>query len=130
MSESTIQFASLDQLLGKKQREETITVEIQDENGPVKLGIKLRALQAKEYDDLISQHPPKEKDRKEGASWDPDTFAPALMQRVFVEPQLDLDQARQLWKAQTWSSGELIDLFNACVRINLRGLNVPKSASD
>ena len=126
MSDS-LQIATLDQLLGKKKRAETITIELQDENGPVKVGIKLQALPSEIYDNLITQHPPTEKDKKEGAQWNPDTFAPALMKATFVEPALDLDSARRLWKAETWSSGELVDLFNSCVRINLKGLNVPLS---
>lgn len=130
MSEnSSLQIATLDQLFGKKTRTETIPIEIEDENGPIKLGIKIQALPSEEYDDLITQHPPKEKDKREGAQWNPDTFAPALMQRCLVEPALDLDAARRLWKAETWSSGELIDLFQSVVRINLKGLNVPKSDS-
>jgi len=127
---STLQIATLEQLLGKKSRCETIPIEIYDGDGPIKLGIKLKALPSEEYDDLITQHPPTDKDKKEGAQWNPDTFAPALMARTFVEPVLDLAGARKLWKAETWSSGELIDLFNSCVRINLKGLNVPLSAGD
>ena len=123
----SLQIATLEQLLGKKRRTETIPIEISDENGTIKLGIKLQALPSEEYDDLVTQHPPSEKDKKEGAQWNPETFAPALMKETFVEPALDLDAARRLWKAETWSSGELIDLFNACVRINLKGLNVPLS---
>lgn len=131
MSENTsLQIATLEQLFGKKTRTETIPIEIHDENGPVKLGIKIQALPSEQYDDLITQHPPTAKDKKEGAQWNPDTFAPALMKACFVQPALDLDDARKLWKAETWSSGELIDLFNACVRVNLKGLNVPLSVGD
>ena len=131
MSEnSSLQIATLEQLFGKKTREETIPIEIHDEDGPIKLGIKIKALPSEEYDSLITQHPPTDKDKKEGAQWNPDTFAPALMKECFVEPALDLAGARKLWKAETWSSGELIDLFNSCVRINLKGLNVPSSVGD
>ena len=130
MANESLQIATLDDLFGKKTRQETIPIEIHDENGPKKLGIKIQALPSEQYDDLITQHPPTQKDKKEGAQWNPETFAPALMQRCFIEPALDLDAARKLWKAETWSSGELIDLFNSCVRINLKGLNVPLSDGD
>jgi hypothetical protein len=124
-------FATIDQLLKKPTRVKTIVLTIPGDDGePMKVQAKLRAIGSKKYDELIAQHPPTARQRKDGASYNPDSFAPALVAACMTEPVLDLEDAQALWESEEWSRGELTELFLAAVQINQAGLDIPFTESD
>lgn len=109
----------------RRTREVVLTVPDEESGGVVELVILLRSISAKAYDDLLSAHPPTAEQAKEGASYNPDTFAPALICRSSHDPMLSMDEAIELWKSEDWSRGELMELFLACVEVNSKGLDIP-----
>ncbi len=112
--------ATLQDLLEKSRRSKTIR--LGGDTGP---GIRFQALGSKEYDDLIAEHPPTAKQKKEDASWNPDTFAPALIAACSVDPKISEDDATKIWESESWSRGELMDLFVQIQQLNAEGLDVP-----
>lgn len=127
----TPKFATIEQLLKKPQRVKTVPVTIPGDDGtPMKLAVKLKAIGSSAYDQLIAQYPPTPKQRKDGATYNPDTFAPALVAACMTEPALDLEDAQALWESSDWSRGELTELFLAAVQINQAGLDIPFTDSD
>ena len=126
-----LSFATIDQLLKKPQRVRTIPLTIPGDDGaPVKVNVRLRAIGSQAYDDLISKHPPTPKQKRDGATYNPDTFAPALVAACMTEPKIDLEDAQALWESEDWSRGELTELFLASVQINQAGLDIPFTDSD
>jgi hypothetical protein len=123
--------ATFDQLIKKPRRTLSFTVTTLDEDGEEQLlKMKYRALPSKEYDDLISEHPPTTKEKQAGAVYNVDTFAPALISAVSVEPRLSVEQATELYKSPQWSGGEIATLFFNAQRVCNAGLDVPFNARD
>lgn len=118
--------ASLDDLLSKQRR--TKELSLGDEGSEVTL--LFQALGAKEYDDLIAEHPPTADQKKQGAAWNGDVFAPALISACSVEPKIDVDAATSIWTSEAWSRGELMDLFMAVVGLNSEGMRIPFTEND
>lgn len=122
--------ATFSQLLAKPRASSEFSIFIRDDSGePVEVSMKYRAIGAKEYDSLVAKHPPKTEQRAEGASFDIDTFAPALISKVCVEPEMTYEEAKQLWDSPDWSRGDLMVLFRNAVELNNRGIDVPFSVS-
>lgn len=116
--------ATLDDLLEKARRTKEIEL---SPNGP---SVLFQAISSKDYDDLIAKHPPSAKQKKDEAVWNPDTFAPALIAACSKEPEITNDTALEIWQSDSWSRGELMDIFMAVVTLNSEGLNVPFSGKD
>ena len=81
----------------------------------------------REYDKLVAKHPPKPEQRAEGSSFDIDTFAPALIAAVCVDPEMSEKDAKDIWNSPAWSRGDLMVLFRNAVELNNRGLDIPFS---
>lgn len=113
--------ATLDLLLGKKAREREIEFMVGDQ--PVTM--LLRAVSSQEYDRLLTKNPPTPEQRVEGAAYNINTLAPALLSRVIVEPTLSEKEWSEVWQSKDWSQGELSDLFSACAGLCVSGLQVP-----
>ncbi len=111
--------ATVDDLLEKARRTKELSL---SENGPTVL---FQAISSKAYDDLIASNPPTAKQKRDNAAWNPDTFAPALIAACSVEPEITPDTAEGIWTSDSWSRGELMDLFSSVVELNAEGLNVP-----
>lgn len=118
--------ATLDDLKHKPRRTKDVELPFGDEV----LTITVRSINSKAYDDLVSENPPSAKDKAAGASWNVDTFAPALIAACTVTPDLSLEDAEALWTSDEWARGELVDWFMACIDVCNSGLRVPTSASD
>lgn len=69
------------------------------------------AIGAMEYDALLTEHPPLPEQRLAGASFNINTFAPALLSKVCREPAIDKAGWTELWESPTWGRGELMGLF-------------------
>ena len=108
--------------LSKKGRaEREVTVQIGDET----LTLLFKAISAQEYDNLLSEHPPTPKQKIEGQTYNPDTFAPAIVAAVCAEPDLTEDEAKAIWESPDWSRGELMTLFGNAIEICNQGMDVP-----
>lgn len=117
--------AIIDDLLrkgGKRKTEEFI-----NEDGDT-LTMTFKALPARVYDDLLAEHPPTKKQKDDGANHNIDTFAPVLISRCLVEPELTVEQATEIWTSPDWSRGERMDIYMAAVRVNVAGFDVPTNA--
>jgi hypothetical protein len=118
--------ATADDLIAKPARRKELSIPVGDRV----LTVSLVAIGADEYDELLAAHPPTKEQRVEGNSYNPDTFAPALIAECAAEPKLSLEQTTAIWKGSTWSRGELRDLFMACVNLCQQGLDVPFTLAD
>lgn len=112
-------------LLGKPARTQEVTITVPGEKGDIELTLQLRAVSASAYDRLLAEHPPTKEQKEEGSGYNPDTFAPAIIAAVVADPALSVEEATEIWNGETWSRGELRDLFLACVNLCSKGLDVP-----
>lgn len=118
--------ATLEELLSKPARTKEVTLKLTDEDGAVQeVFIRLKAIGSQAYDDLLAEHPPTADQKKEGSTYNADTFAPALIASCAVEPKMTPNQAKQIWTSGEWSRGEVTELFFACVEVCSKGLDVP-----
>lgn len=122
--------ATLDLLKGKSRAKETFSIYLSGEDGEtVEVTLTFQALGSREYDKLVSKHPPKAEQRVEGASFDIDSFAPALIARCSVDPEMTEKDAKEIWESPEWSRGDLMVLFRRAVELNNRGVDIPFSAN-
>lgn len=101
-----------------------------DADEPIELTIRLQAIGSAAYDELVSAHPPTEKQRRDGAVYNVDTFAPALIATVSVEPKLSYEQARDIYTNPDWSAGEIGGLFIDALKLCNAGLDIPFNERD
>lgn len=122
--------ATLDHLKKKVRAKETFSIFLADEDGEsTELTLTYQAIGALEYDKIVSKHPPTSEQRVEGASFNIDTFGPALIAKVCVDPELSETDAREIWNSPEWSRGDLMVLFRRAVELNNRGVDIPFSVS-
>lgn len=122
--------ATFDRLAQKRRAEREIRVNLAAEGAePDEVVLLFRAIGAKEYDDLLAKHPPNAKQKVEGASYNIDTFAPALIAKVCVDPEMSYEESKSLWDSEEWSRGEVMTLFGNAVELCNQGLNVPFTGS-
>lgn len=117
--------ATASDLLCKPARTKDVTVVL----GGDEAVVTVKAIGSRAYDDMLSAHPPTREQRKDGGTYNIDTFAPQLLSECLVSPELTLEQATELWGSPEWSRGELLDLFFAAVEVNNKGLDVPFNES-
>lgn len=117
--------ATLDMLMKKKPREATHEIETTDDTGEtVVVEMLLRSIGMDEYDKLITANPPTAAQKKDGSSYNQNTFAPALIARVVVDPELTDDDAKNLWTSTDWNRGELFSLFRKCIEVCNSGIDI------
>ncbi len=122
--------ATLDMLKGKKRAAAKFTIFVNDEDGEKQeVEINYRAIGATAYDKLVSKHPPTTEQRADGASFNLDTFAPALIAAVCLEPEMSEKDALELWNSPDWSRGEVITLYRHAVDLCNRGMDIPFTES-
>lgn len=122
--------ATLDLLKGKSRAKETFSIYLTDDEGEQQeVQLTFQAIGAIEYDKLVAKHPPKAEQRVEGASFNIDTFAPALIARCSLEPEISMKDAEEIWNSPEWSRGDLMVLFRRAVELNNRGVDIPFSAN-
>lgn len=125
--------ATLDRLKTKKAREKTVVLELpieDDTDGAVeKVELLFRSIGSAEYDKLVTQFPPTPAQKKEGAVYNLDRFAPALLAAVVADPQMSVEDATELWTSEAWNRGELFSLFREAVDICISGVPVDPTES-
>lgn len=122
--------ATLDQLKSKPRASTEFSIYLSNGSGEqTEVTLRYQSIGMREYDRLVSKHPPKPEQRVDGASFDIDTFAPALISAVCVEPEITPSDAKEIWDSPDWSRGDLMVLFRNAVDLNNRGLDIPFSAN-
>lgn len=111
-------------LKGKRRAAQEFTVQLETEGGVEEVSFLFRALGGSQWDDLITANPPTKEQRVDGASYNPNTFAPALLALVCQEPRLDEQEWTEIWNGGEWSKGELSELFWGAVGLCNKGLDV------
>ena len=122
--------ATLADFKAKTAKTSSSVVKLTTDEGDLEVEVKAKSLSFKAYDALLGEHPPTDEQKKKNASYNVDTFAPALLAACLVEPTLTDEEAAELWVSPEWSKGELSDLFLFCVDLNQSGLNVPFNETD
>lgn len=118
--------STLDLLKGKKRASEKFTVFVTDDDGEsTEVQLHFRAIGAAAYDKLVSKYPPTTEQRADGAQFNLDTFAPALISACCVEPEMSYKDAKEIWDSSDWSRGEVITLYRHAVDLCNRGMDVP-----
>lgn len=82
--------------------------------------LTLTALAPEDMEALIALHPPTKEQRKDEASWNVDTFRPALLEAC-VEGDMTEDDWREFVTKGNASTGEITRLWEAVVVVNFRG---------
>lgn len=129
---SNTKRATIARLKAKAPRQKIVEVEIPtgDADGSVeKAELLFRSIGSKEYDQLVTSFPPTPAQRKDGANYNIDKFAPALLARVIVDPEMTDEEAEELWSSEAWNRGELFNLFTEAVALCLTGVQVDPSES-
>lgn len=120
--------ATLDQLINKPRATTEFSLYLSNGSGDqTEVTLKYQAIGMRDYDKLVSKHPPKPEQRADGASFDIDSFAPALIAACSVEPDISLEEAKTIWDSPDWSRGDVMVLFRNAVELNNRGLDIPFS---
>lgn len=123
-------MATLDHLRKKKRREADVPITLQDDDGEdVQMTLRFRAISSRQYDKLVSEHPPTPKQKDDGAIYNINNFAPALISAVSLDPKLSVEDASELYNSDDWSGGEIGGLFLAALRLCNAGLDVPFTVS-
>jgi hypothetical protein len=118
--------ATYEMLVKKRHLEKEVTIKIPGDDGDlVEVTMLFRAIGAREYDRLLTKHPPSTEQRAQGGSYDINTFGPALISRVCVDPEMNEDECRQIWNSSDWNRGEVMSLFSAAVELCNQGLDIP-----
>lgn len=124
--------ATLDQLKKKQRVSKSVNVAVTGDDGePVEVSLTFRGIPAHEYDRLISRFPPKPKHKKQGYGYDPDEFGPHLIAATCIEPEMSVEDAKEIWASDNWNRGERMVLLMTAIEVCTVGLNVPfkRSAS-
>lgn len=123
--------ATLDKLKKKAPVRREVQVAVTDDDGGVEeITLIFQSIGNKAYDDLVSKYPPSPKQVKDGLSYDLDKFAPALVAQSCVDPELTLEDAKEIFESDSWNRGELMMLFYAAIEVNTRGHELPPTNSD
>jgi hypothetical protein len=127
----TAEPATYESLIKKPRRTLSFDVTTGNDAGEeIKLAMKFQAINSTRYDELQAEHPPTTKERREGAIYNVDTFAPALIAEVSLIPKLTVEQASELYHSPDWAPGEVGNLFLNAMGVCNQGLSVPFNARD
>lgn len=122
--------ATLADLRAKKRREADIVVSSVDaDGGQVQLVLRFRALSAKAFDDLQAKYPPTTRQKQDGLPYNPDTFGPALVAAVCIEPVLTVEDVKALMEDESWSVGEIATLVNSAFMLCNQDAGIPFTVS-
>jgi hypothetical protein len=125
------QRATLDMLRNKKPREKEVTLPFPTDGGGTEDATFLfRSIGAKEWELLVSKHKPTNAQRADGQPFNTDTFPPALLARVCVDPAMAEEEWSEIWTSPDWNRGEISDFYAHAVNLCTEGFDVPFNGSD
>lgn len=110
------------ELRDAKDKQAEIRQRLIDEEAVVSFTFKSIGREA--YDSMLDFHKATKDQRDEAraagaqATFNPDTFPPALVSASLAEPKLTVDEVEQLWKDPNWNAAELGLLFNTALEVN------------
>jgi hypothetical protein len=107
--------ATLEDLLGKKPTRLEFTAPF----GPdaSEISFLFISIGSRRYDALLTKHPPTSDQKVNGSTFNTDTFAPALLAAVCVEPDIDAKGWTEVWTSENWNRGEVSALFWQAVEL-------------
>lgn len=117
---------TLDHLKKKTVRKRDIKIELGDEI----YEWELTAISSKTLDALQMRYPPKKDQKERGLIYNPEKFGPALLAACSTDPELSMEEAEELWHSEEWSTGEINELFNACINLCMAGFEVNPTETD
>lgn len=84
------------------------------------------------YDKLVSlpEHKPTKEQKRDNATFNADTFPPALIAASCVDPELSLEEAKDMFNDPSWNGAELANLFVGALEANTETGDIPLSRSD
>lgn len=132
MANAQRERATKEKLLGKSRRTSNVDIDIETDDGPERFELSFRAISMTEYDKMLSQFPPTTQQKKDGATYNIDKFAPAIISATLVDPAMTVEEVKELWDSEAWNRGELSFLFGQALNVCNTGLSVDptESASD
>lgn len=123
--------ATLDLLKSKRRLEKEVTMLLPVGDGKTEEASFLFAsIGAQEWDHLVAKHPPTTEQRSDGAAFNMHTFAPALLARVCVDPELTESDWKEIWDSPDWNRGEVVQFYATAVELCSTGMDVPFSGRD
>lgn len=117
--------ATLDLLRNKKPREKEIALTLDEDE----VTFLFRSIGAREWELLVSKHKPTNAQRAEGMAFNTDTFPPALLSRVCVDPAMSEEDWLEIWTSPDWNRGEISDFYQQAVNLCTEGFNIPFNES-
>lgn len=85
-----------------------------------------RSVGRKAYDNIVTQNPPTDENRKEVEAqggdpktiqWNPYTFPQALVAASMIHPHMSEEEVVELWDSPEWGGNELQQLFYAALAV-------------
>lgn len=107
--------ATLDDLLGKKPQRMEFTAPFGADGEMI--SFLFVSIGARKYDALLTKHPPTSEQKVNGNTFNTDTFAPALLAAVCVDPDIDAKGWTDVWTSENWNRGEVTALFWQAVEL-------------
>lgn len=123
--------ATFDLLKSKPRAEREVLLKIPGNDGEIQeLSMLFRAIGSQEYDKLLGKNPPSLEQKADGAAYNVNTFGPALLSKVCIEPDMDTAQWTVIWNSPDWGRGEVMQLFLVAVELCNKGLDIPFIGTD
>lgn len=120
--------ATFEALKNKKRAEKEFEIVLAEGEDPV--SFLFRAIGATEYDKLLMRFPPTKEQQAEGATYNQDEFAPALLSRVCCEPVMDEQEWKEIWTSPDWNRGEVGQIFWYAVELCNKTLDLGPTVAD
>ena len=122
--------ATFDLLKSKPRAEREVTFVMERGDEESEFTMLFRAIGATDYDKLITKNPPNTEQKAEGASYNINTFGPALLAKTVVDPDMDFKQWSEIWNSNEWNRGEILQIFLTATELCNRGLDIPFTEDD
>lgn len=117
--------ATVDLLRSKRRAEREIKFALTTETGKTQeVTLLFRSIGSVQYDELLTKNPPKTDQKAEGASYNIHSFAPALLSKVCVDPEMTPEEWTEIWNSEAWNRGEVMQLFFAAVELCNQGMEI------
>ena len=122
--------ATFELLKSKPKAEREVTFVMNTSEGQNEVSLLFRAIGSVEYDRLLTKNPPTTEQRAEGATYNINTFAPALLAAVCYDPEMSTSEWSEIWNSPDWNRGEIMQFFMSAVELCNQGLEIPFTVSD